>query len=252
MVIPYDSELGIHPQAEGFLEHDWWDFDGTSPDQYPLLLHFPYFDLYRKQVVKQADLVLAMQHRPDAFTEEQKARNFEYYEGLTVRDSSLSANSQAVLAAEVGHLELAYDYLAEAALMDLDDLEHNTRDGRHIASLAGAVIGVLGGLGGLRTHDGALTFAPRLPEALNRVVFRVSFCDRRVVVDVRHEQARYTLLEGDPLEITHHGATVALRSARAVTRRIPPAPKRDAPRQPPGREPARRRPVTVSRIPSGG
>ena len=91
---------------------------------------------------------------------------------MTVRDSSLSANTQAVLAAEVGHLELAYDYLAEAALMDLDDIEHNTRDGLHIASLAGAVIGVLAGFGGMRARDGALRFAPRLPEALNRVVFR--------------------------------------------------------------------------------
>ena len=113
---------------------------GTPAEQYPLLLHFPYFDLYRKQVVKQADLVLALHVCGDAFTAEEKARDFDYYEALTVRDSSLSACTQAVVAAEVGHLELAYDYFAEAALMDLDDLEHNTRDGVHIASLAGAWI----------------------------------------------------------------------------------------------------------------
>src|SRR5207253_990068 len=110
MVIPYDTERGIHPQAEDFLEHARWNFESTSPDQYPLLLHFPYFDLYRKQVVKQADLVLAMHLRSDAFTIEQKARNFAYYEPLTVRDSSLSASTQVVLAAEVGQLDLAYDY----------------------------------------------------------------------------------------------------------------------------------------------
>jgi alpha,alpha-trehalose phosphorylase len=242
IVIPYDSELGIHPQAEGFLEHDRWDFEGTTPDQYPLLLHFPYFDLYRKQVVKQADLVLAMHKRGDAFTDEQKTRNFAWYEALTVRDSSLSANTQAVLAAEVGHLELAYDYLAEAALMDLDDLEHNTRDGLHIASLAGAVIGVLAGFGGMRARDGALRFAPRLPEALNRVVFRVSFRDRRLLVDIRREQARYTLVEGEPLEITHHRETLTVRSARPVTRRIPRAKALEPPTQPAGRAPARRRP----------
>ena len=242
IVIPYDSELGIHPQAEGFLEHDRWDFEGTSPDQYPLLLHFPYFDLYRKQVVKQADLVLAMHKRGDAFSDEQKTRNFAWYEALTVRDSSLSANTQAVLAAEVGHLELAYDYLAEAALMDLDDLEHNTRDGLHIASLAGAVIGVLAGFGGMRAREGALRFAPRLPEALNRVVFRVSFRDRRLLVDIRREQARYTLVEGEPLEITHHRETLTVRSARPVTRRIPRAKALEPPTQPAGRAPARRRP----------
>jgi alpha,alpha-trehalose phosphorylase len=133
MFIPYDESLGVHPQAEGFTRHQAWDFAHTSPEQYPLLLHFPYFDLYRKQVVKQADLVLAMYVRGEAFTAEQKVRNFDYYEPLTVRDSSLSACTQAVMAAEVGHMGLAFDYLGEAALMDLRDLEHNTRDGVHIA-----------------------------------------------------------------------------------------------------------------------
>src|SRR6266851_4045630 len=137
MHIPFDDVLGVHSQAERFTRHQPWDFENTRPDQYPLLLHFPYFDLYRKQVVKQADLVLAMYLRGAAFTTEQKTRNFDFYEPLTVRDSSLSASTQAVVAAKVGHLGLAYDYLSEAALIDLDDLQHNTRDGMHIASLAG-------------------------------------------------------------------------------------------------------------------
>ncbi|MGC8492937.1 MAG: glycoside hydrolase family 65 protein, partial [Syntrophobacteraceae bacterium] len=150
--IPYDHRLGIHPQAEGFTEHERWDFDATKPDQYPLLLHFPYFDLYRKQVVKQPDLVLAMQLCSEAFTKEQKERNFDYYERITVRDSSLSACTQAVLAAEVGHLRLALDYAAEAALLDLQDLEHNTRDGLHMASLAGTWIALVNGFGGMRDY----------------------------------------------------------------------------------------------------
>ena len=148
---------GLHP-APG------WDFEATGPDQYPLLLHFPYFDLYRKQVVKQADLVLALQLRGDAFTAEQKARDFAYYESLTVRDSSLSACIQAVVAAEVGHLDLAYDYLGEAALMDLDDLEHNTRDGLHIASLAGTWLALVLGFGGMRWRPrGCWVRAPPAP-----------------------------------------------------------------------------------------
>lgn len=92
-------------------EHEPWDFTRTAADEYPLLLHFPYVDLYRKQVVKQADLVLALHLRGDAFSAEEKARDFAYYEALTVRDSSLSACTQAVVAAETGHLELAYDYV---------------------------------------------------------------------------------------------------------------------------------------------
>ncbi len=243
MTIPYDEALGVHPQAEEFTEHQLWDFEHTRPDQYPLLLHFPYFDLYRKQVVKQADLVLAMHVRGDAFTAEQKARNFDYYERLTVRDSSLSACTQAVIAAEVGHVELAYDYFAEAALMDLDDLEHNTRDGVHIASLAGSWIATVAGLGGMRDHDGELSFMPRLPEAIARLAFRFMYRDRRLLVEVGQQHARYSLVEGQPLEISHHGERVTLARDQPAELAIPRLKPREPPTQPSGRAPARRRPA---------
>jgi alpha,alpha-trehalose phosphorylase len=243
MVIVYDEALEVHPQAEGFTKHQVWDFAACQAHQYPLLLNFPYFDLYRKQVVKQADLVLALFWCGDAFTPEEKERDFRYYEPLTVRDSSLSACTQAVIAAEVGHLELAYDYFAEAALMDLDDLEHNTRDGVHIASLAGTWVAAVGGFGGMRDHDGTLSFIPRLPDALTRLTFRLMFRGRRLVVEVTHEQASYTLVTGAPIEITHHGEAATIESEQPVVRPIPRTPAGERPRQPPGREPARRRPV---------
>ena len=242
MVIPHDDVLRVHAQAEGFTQHGEWDFAGTKPEQYPLLLHFPYFDLYRKQVVKQADLVLALQLCGDQFTAEEKARDFEYYERLTVRDSSLSACTQSVVAAEVGHLQLAYDYLGEAALMDLDDLEHNTRDGLHIASLAGTWIAIVVGLGGMRGHYGDLSFGPRLPEEITRLAFRLGFRGRRLEVEVKPREATYALLAGEPLEIDHHGERFELTRDEATTRPIPVPPARKAPQQPPGREPARRRP----------
>jgi alpha,alpha-trehalose phosphorylase len=242
MFIPYDESLQVHPQAEDFTEHELWRFDSTAPEQYPLLLHFPYFDLYRKQVVKQADLVLALHRRGDAFSDEQKARDFAYYERLTVRDSSLSACTQAIVAAEVGQLELAYDYFAEAALMDLDDLEHNTRDGVHIASLAGACSAAVAGFGGMRDHDGELSFTPRLPEALMRLAFKLQFRGRRLKVEVAHGHATYTLLSGSPLELTHHGDRATVSTDEPLVRDIPPPPTLDPPRQPHGREPARRRP----------
>ena len=135
-------------------------------------------------MVKQADLVLALYVCGDAFTAEEKARDFEYYEPLTVRDSSLSACCQAVMAAEVGHLDLAYDYFAEAALMDLDDLEHNTRDGIHIASVAGTWIAAVAGFGGMRDHGGELSFSPRLPAALTRLKFRLMFRGTSLRVEV--------------------------------------------------------------------
>ena len=240
MMVPYDEALGIHPQAEGFTTHQEWDFDATSQEQYPLLLHFPYFDLYRKQVVKQADLVLAMHLRGEAFTPEQKAENFRYYERLTVRDSSLSACTQAVMAAEVGHLGLAYDYLAEAALMDLEDLEHNTRDGVHIASLAGTWVALVAGLGGMRERDGSLSFAPRLPEGLTRVCFRLLFRGRCLQVETTAHATSYSLLVGDALELFHFGEAVTV-AATPVSCPTPPSrllpDETERPTQPTGRAP---------------
>ena len=243
MVVVWDEELGVHQQAEGFTRHQEWDFEATRPEDYPLLLHFPYFDLYRKQVTKQADLVLALHLRGDAFTDEEKARDFEYYERRTVRDSSLSACTQAVLAAEVGHVELAYDYFGEAALMDLDDLEHNARDGVHIASLAGAWIAAVAGFGGMRDHGGALAFGPRLPEDLGRLRFRLLYRGRRLKVEVQDDQASYTLLAGEPLEVKHYGEPLRLSVDNPVSRPVPAPPERERPSQPPGREPRERRQV---------
>jgi alpha,alpha-trehalose phosphorylase len=213
MYVPYDDALGVHPQAEGFTHHQEWDFEATGPEQYPLLLHFPYFDLYRRQVVKQADLVLAMQLRCDAFTDDQKARNFDYYERITVRDSSLSACTQAVMAAEVGHLGLAYDYLGEAALMDLDNLEHNTRDG----------------------------FGPGLPEEITRLAFNLFLRDQRLRVEITHDRARYSVADGPPVDITHHGQPARVVAGEPLELPVPPIPARPAPKQPPGRAPPSRR-----------
>ncbi|UXY33743.1 glycoside hydrolase family 65 protein [Streptomyces albidocamelliae] len=244
MAMPYNDTLGVHEQSAGYTHFQRWDFEATPPENYPLLLHYPYFDLYRKQVVKQADVVLAMLEFPNAFTEEQKARNFAYYEALTVRDSSLSACCQAVLAAETGHLRLAYAYLGEAALMDLDDLEHNTRDGLHIASLAGTWIALVSGFGGMRRHIGEdgrpdlLGFAPRLPEALSRVAFTVLMRGRRLKVDIGPTHVRYRLVEGEPLEVLHHGEPLTVTAGAPVERPVPPATARPEPQQPRGRRPA--------------
>jgi alpha,alpha-trehalose phosphorylase len=242
MFIPYDDTLGVHPQAESFTKHQRWDFEETKPEQYPLLLHFPYFDLYRKQVVKQADLVFAMFPRGDFFSEEQKVRNFDYYEQLTVRDSSLSAGIQAILAAEVGHMDLAYDYFGEAALIDLEDLEHNTRDGLHIASLASAAGVAIAGFGGARDHGGDYSFRPRLPGALTRIAFRLLFRGRQLEVEVKHEKTTYSLLRGDPLTIRHYDHEFRLEPGKPRERPIPRLAERPAAQQPRGRAPTHRRP----------
>jgi trehalose/maltose hydrolase-like predicted phosphorylase len=242
--IPYDEELGVHQQCAGFTTLREWDF--TSNCDYPLLLNEPYVRLYPSQVIKQADLVLAMHWRSHMFTPEQKARNVDYYERRTTRDSSLSACTQAVLCADVGHLELAHDYTYEAALIDLRDLHDNTRDGLHMASLAGAWTALVAGFGGLRDDDGILSFDPQLPTGITRLRFRLRWRDFRVKVDVNHEDVTYTIRDGphSSLTIRHAGKDLVIDSDQPSTVAIvPKKPLLAEPQQPPGREPLRRKPL---------
>ncbi len=240
--IPYDAELGVHEQCEGFTTFAEWDFEKNTT--YPLLLHEAYVRLYPAQVIKQADLVLAMQWQSHAFTPEQKARNVDYYERRMVRDSSLSACTQAVMCAEVGHLELAHDYAYEAALIDLRDLHHNTRDGLHMASLAGAWMTLVVGFGGLRDDEGILSLNPLLPDGISRLRFRLRWRDFRLTVDVNHTEVTYAVHDGPDHELTlrHAGEQLTLNtdSPTTVPVRIR-KPLLPTPQQPPGREPMHRR-----------
>ncbi|MGQ0479659.1 MAG: glycoside hydrolase family 65 protein [Pseudonocardia sp.] len=239
MYVPYDERLGVHPQATGFTDHERWDFANTPPQRYPLLLHYPYGDIYRHQVVKQSDLVLAMHLRGDAFTREQKIRNFAYYEALTVRDSSLSACTQAILAAEIGHLRLARDYLEECAYCDLDDLHHNTNAGVHLANLAGLWLVLVAGFGGMRDHDGNLSFAPRLPSAWSKLRFGMGWRGRQLRVDVGQTEVTYKLTQGEQMTVRHHGQKVTVKPGKGITREIPPLVAPAPVHQPPGRPPLR-------------
>jgi len=239
IVIPFDERLGVTPQSEDFTRLRHWDFAGTPHDKYPLLLHYPYYLLYSSQVVKQADLVFALYMCGDHFTPEQKRRDFDYYEQITVRDSSLSACIQSVVAAEVGHLELAYDYFRETALVDLRDQAGNTSDGLHLASLAGTWIAAVAGFGGMRDHGELLSFSPRLPAALTRLSFRLLYRGRRIRVELGPDLVTYEVVRGTPLEVLHHGTPLTLASGRPVT--VPWADGEQAPdvEPPPGREPSR-------------
>jgi alpha,alpha-trehalose phosphorylase len=243
MAVPYNEHLRVHEQCRGFTTWQRWDFARSArADEYPLLLHAPYFDLYRKQVVKQADLLLAMHWCGDRFTAEDKARAFAYYEPLTVRDSSLSACTQAVLAAEVGHLDLAADYLAEAALMDLRNLEDNAEDGLHIASMAGGWLALVAGFGGMRNASDTLLFRPQLPPGWHRLCFSVRPQGRRLRVDITPGQVEYTLAGDEPLVLLHcsrdHEEAVTVHPSTPVWRRWEPVePLTPRPAQPPGRLP---------------
>ena len=168
MYLPYDEELGIHPQDDAFLELEPWDFANTPPERYPLLLYFHPLVIYRYQVLKQADVVLAMFLRGDQFTLEQKRRNFDYYDPITTGDSSLSACVQAVAAAQIGYDDVAVDYFREALFVDLADTHGNTTDGVHIASAGGVWGTIVFGFAGLFDSGTSLRFTPSLPAQVGR------------------------------------------------------------------------------------
>ena len=157
-------------------------------------------------------------------------------------DSEESRTIQAVLAAEVGQLDLAYDYLGEAALIDLHDLHHNVKDGLHMASLAGAWTALVAGFGGMRLLNGSLCFAPRLPDSLERLAFHILFRGSRLRIEVSAQEATYRLLDGSPLKIRHHGEEILLPVDGVVTRLISDIQIQVGPRptQPPGRVPIAR------------
>jgi len=238
VVVPFDAELGVTPQSEGFTRYRRWDFEAVDAAQYPLLLHYPYYLLYSSQVVKQADLVLALYLCGDSFDLEQKRRDFAYYEPITVRDSSLSASIQAIVAAEIGHLDLAAEYFRETAFVDLHDLAGNTADGLHLASLSGAWLVVVAGFGGLRDHGQVLSFAPQLPASLSRLSFRLLYRGRRLRVEMRDDRVSYELLAGEPIEVYHHGKAITLVVGAPQEMDLPPAPELSRVYPPPGRRPS--------------
>ncbi|QMU96629.1 glycoside hydrolase family 65 protein [Microbacterium esteraromaticum] len=243
--IPYDADLGIPQQSAGFTQKQRWDFEATGDEQYPLHSHFPYFDLYRKQVIKQADLVLALQSTPEAFSPDETARAFAYYDELTVRDSSLSASVQAVVAARTGHLDLAMDYLVEAGTIDLDDLRDDVDEGLHVAALAGVWNALVRGFGGMRDDDERLRFAPRVAAPMRAFSFGMLVRGRALRVDVEHDGVTYRLMDGPPLGIRHFDEEITLEAGATQRLGIPPLPDPGPrPTQPRGRAPRRARTAT--------
>jgi alpha,alpha-trehalose phosphorylase len=211
MYVPYDAQTGITLQDDSFLDREPWDFQHTPPDRYPLLLFYHPLDIYRKQVIKQADVVLAMFMLGKAFSLEEKRRNFAFYDPLTTGDSSLSSCIEAIIAAQVGDIEKATQYGMAALLMDLADVGGNVRDGCHIASMGGTWMMLAYGFGGLRDDDGTLSFWPRRPPEEHAILrFPLTYRGQRLEVELGPETATYGLCEGERLVIRHEQEDIQL------------------------------------------
>jgi len=211
MYVPYDEKLKIIPQDDSFLDREPWDFKNTPHDHYPLLLFYHPLNIYRKQVIKQADVVLAMFLLGDAFSAEEKKRNFEFYDPLTTGDSSLSSCVEAIIATQVGDIGKAIRYGVAALLMDLADVGGNVKDGCHIASMGGTWMMLTYGLGGMRDDDGMLSFWPRRAPEDNAILrFPVTYRGQMLEVEIGVEKVEYALREGDHLVIRHETEELSL------------------------------------------
>ena len=210
MLLPYDKALQIHAQDDSFLTKKIWDFANTPDEQYPLLLHFHPLVIYRHQVCKQADLLLAMLLLPDQFTLEEKRRNFDYYEKITTHDSSLSSCIFSIIAAEIGDHEKAYRYFMETARLDLDDTHHNTKHGIHTAAMAGTWMCISYGFGGMRIINGQLHFSPTLPRQWQHYQFQININHATLNIRIDSEATEYRLTAGSELKFFHRQQIVTL------------------------------------------
>jgi alpha,alpha-trehalose phosphorylase len=225
MYVPYDEELKIIPQDDNFLDREPWDFRNTPRDHYPLLLFYHPLNIYRKQVIKQADVVLAMFLLGDAFPPEMKKRNFDFYDPLTTGDSSLSSCVEAIIAAQTGDMDKAIRYGMAALLMDLADVGGNVKDGCHIASMGGTWMMLTYGFGGMRDHDGTLSFWPRRAPEENAILrFPLTYHGQMLEIEIGLDRVEYALREGERLVIRHETEEVELTqenplAVRPVSRR---------------------------------
>ncbi len=218
MHIPYSEALGVHPQDDHFLEHEVWDLSATPLDQRPLMLHFHPLVIYRFQVLKQTDVVLALFLQGNHFSAAEKRADFDYYDPLTTGDSTLSAVVQAIVAAEIGYQALALEYFEDGVYVDLADRHGNSLDGVHVASVGGVWMALVNGFGGMRDHVGRLSFDPRLPAAWPSLTYRLEWQGSRIRVLLTQESMTLEVLSGDPVEFTvrDEGYTAAVGSARIV------------------------------------
>jgi alpha,alpha-trehalose phosphorylase len=212
MHIPFDPATGINPQDSHFLDREVWDLANTPAEKRPLMLHYHPLVIYRFQVLKQADIVLALFLQGDHFSLEQKRADFEYYDPITTGDSTLSGVVQSIIAAEVGYRDLALRYFLNSLYVDLANLHGNTVDGVHVASAGGVWNTLVYGFGGMRDYSGVLTFDPRLPAEWERLQFKLTYHGARMAVEVTDDSISFNLETGDQVAVTVRGREFCVRA----------------------------------------
>ena len=217
MYLPEDKELGIFVQHDGFLDKDITLDENNNPinkipaDELPINQHWSWDKILRSPYVKQADVLQAMWYFMDDFTEEQKKRNFDFYEPLTVHESSLSASIYAIMAADLKYEEKSVELYERTARLDLDNYNNDTVDGLHITAMSGGWLAIVEGFAGMRVNDGELQFKPFVPKAWNGYNFRLTFRGRLLEVKVAKDNTEIKLIKGEPLTVKLNGEEIEVK-----------------------------------------
>ena len=211
MYLPEDKERGIFVQHDTFLDKDLQTVDAIPAGERPINQHWSWDKILRSCYIKQADVLQGMYFFGDHFTKEQKVRNFDFYEPMTVHESSLSASIHAIIAAEIGRQDKAMALYLRTARLDLDNYNNDTEDGLHITSMSGSWLAIVQGFAGMRSAGGKLSFAPFCPENWEGYSFTILYRGRRLQVEVEPKQVCIVLLSGEALALEVCGQMYTVR-----------------------------------------
>lgn len=211
MYLPEDKERGIFVQHDTFLDKDLQTVDAIPAGERPINQHWSWDKILRSCYIKQADVLQGMYFFGDHFTKEQKVRNFDFYEPMTVHESSLSASIHAIIAAEIGRQDKAMALYLRTARLDLDNYNNDTEDGLHITSMSGSWLAIVQGFAGMRSAGGKLSFAPFCPENWEGYSFTILYRGRRLQVEVEPKQVNIALLSGEALALEVCGQMYTVR-----------------------------------------
>ncbi|MDK4575904.1 glycoside hydrolase family 65 protein [Kingella kingae] len=212
MYRPFDAELNVFVQHDGFLDKDLRPVSALSKDDLPLNQKWSWDKILRSPFIKQADVLQGIYFFGDRFTLDEKRRNFDFYEPMTVHESSLSPSIHAILAAELGKEEKAVEMYQRTARLDLDNYNNDTEDGLHITSMTGSWLGIVQGFAQMKTWGGKLSFAPFLPSVWTGYAFHINYRGRLIKVTVDSANVKLNLLKGDALKLSVYGQEVELKS----------------------------------------
>ncbi|NPC91725.1 glycoside hydrolase family 65 protein [Bacillus sp. WMMC1349] len=213
MYFPYSEELKVFVQHDTFLDKELKMTDQLNSSDRPLYQNWSWDKILRSNFIKQADVLQGIYLFSDRFTIEEKRRNFEFYEPMTVHESSLSPSVHAVIAAELKKEDKAVELYKRTARLDLDNYNHDTEDGLHITSMTGSWLAIVQGFAGMRVWNEQLSFAPFLPKDWDRYAFKINYRGRLIKISVTEEKTVFELLKGEPLSITVFNESIELNNS---------------------------------------